>query len=193
MTVDSTPTNPVDFDVSEFIACARYGDLDDLNELVSTYLSSHPSTPLPALYTSRTSSNATALHYASANGHLPIVAHLLPSLSPTDVNAQNDDGSTPLHWAALNGHLEVVKALLAAGADATLRNEMGRSAVTVAEQQGHLEVVSVLLASYDPEEAEDGEEAEEKEGGAVEGEASGSGIGSGSCEKPGAGEEAPAP
>ncbi|KAJ3052282.1 hypothetical protein HK097_006602 [Rhizophlyctis rosea] len=159
------------FDTEEFIACARYGELPELQSLISTYLSTLPPTlatspqTLTTLYTIRTPSQSTALHYASANGHLPIITHILPHIPPSFINATNDDGSTPLHWAALNGQLEVVQELLKAGANATLKNSMGRSAVTLAEQQGHLETVQALLGSYDPEE-EDDDGAEEVEGGA---------------------------
>ncbi|RKO87923.1 ankyrin repeat-containing domain protein, partial [Blyttiomyces helicus] len=143
--------------VAEFIACARYGDLEALIALVNAHLGSSPATPaaLHPLYISRGTGGNTALHMAAANGELPIITHLLSSLSPSDVNARNDDGSTPLHWAALNGKLDVVEALLTAGADATIKNESGRSPSTVAEQQGHHDVVNRLLKSFDPEEGED--------------------------------------
>ncbi|KAI9009510.1 ankyrin repeat-containing domain protein, partial [Gaertneriomyces semiglobifer] len=150
-----------DFNVDEFIACARYGELDDLKQMVTDYLQAQNGTletnnaTLRAIYTSKNSSGNTALHMAAANGELEILKYILPHLTMGDVNSTNSDGSTPLHWAALNGKLDCVQLLLDSGADATLQNEQGRSAVTVAEQQGHMDVVNVLLKSYEPEEEGD--------------------------------------
>ncbi|KAJ3019814.1 hypothetical protein HKX48_001741 [Thoreauomyces humboldtii] len=148
-----------EFDVQEFVTCARYGDLDGLKELVQDHLAAQPTASLRSLYVSSLpTSAATALHQASANGHLDIITHILPELSVSDVNAPNQDGSTALHWAALNGKLECVEALLKAGADATQKNDLGRSPVTVAEQQGHMDVVNLLLKSFEPEEEAEDEE-----------------------------------
>ena len=38
-----------------------------------------------------------------------------------EVNTQNQVGWTPLHLASWNGHVEVITALLAAGADKTIK------------------------------------------------------------------------
>ena len=42
-----------------------------------------------------------------------------------NVNCQTERGATPLHHAAGWGHVEVVTALLAAGADKTIKNYVG--------------------------------------------------------------------
>ena len=42
-----------------------------------------------------------------------------------DVNEQNGWGNTPLHKASENGHVEVITALLAAGADKTVKTKAG--------------------------------------------------------------------
>ena len=42
-----------------------------------------------------------------------------------DVNEQTEYGSTTLHAASENGHVEVITALLAAGADKTIKNRIG--------------------------------------------------------------------
>ena len=53
-----------------------------------------------------------------------------------DVNEQNGrSGETPLQRASLYGHLEVIIALLAAGADKTIKNEDGKTPHDVAEDQ----------------------------------------------------------
>lgn len=148
------------WDQEEFIACARYGEFEDMINLIckSCQVSGIPEIPhdqLASLIKERNSASQTALHLSAANGHLNIVEFLIKYLHPIDVNVQTDEGSTPLHWAALNGHLAIVEKLIEAGADATLKNASGRSPVTLAEQQSHLEVVQVLLKSYDPEEEDE--------------------------------------
>lgn len=50
------------------------------------------------------------------------------------VSHKNHSGNTPLHWAALNTHLECVKALVAAGADVTVKNQQGFDAAFLAER-----------------------------------------------------------
>jgi hypothetical protein len=86
-------------------------------------------------------SQSCLLHWPAANGNVQVVEYLLSLLqdlsnapSSSLVNHQNASGNTPLHWAALNGHLPCVKALVAAGADASITNEAGHDAVYEAEQ-----------------------------------------------------------
>ncbi|KAJ3081970.1 hypothetical protein HK102_002006 [Quaeritorhiza haematococci] len=166
-----------EFDVDEFVTCARYGELEEMQAMVSNYLltitgASDPTEALASPSTSATlrdlfmrknsTGGNTALHYASANGELEVMKYLLPHLTPGDINSGNDaDNSTPLHWASLNGKKEAVEVLIKCGADATVKNGMGRSSVTVAEQQGHLEVVQVLLKSFDEVDEDDEEEVDE--------------------------------
>ena len=50
-----------------------------------------------------------------------------------DVNEQTEYGSTTLHAASENGHVEVITALLAAGADKTMKNEDGKTPHDVAK------------------------------------------------------------
>ena len=53
-----------------------------------------------------------------------------------EVNEQDEeDGSTPLHDASENGHVEVITALLAAGADKTIKNKDGRTPYDYAKNQ----------------------------------------------------------
>ncbi|KAI8808897.1 ankyrin repeat-containing domain protein [Cladochytrium replicatum] len=162
----------MDFDTEEFVLCSRYGELDDMQALVAHYLESQniptysPSLPatLRDLFTRKSPSGHTALHMASANGHLDIVKYLLQHMTLGDVNmGNNTDNSTALHWAAVNGHLEVVEVLLSAGADATQKNSLGRSAVTVAEQQEHREVANILLKSFEVAEDDEREQVGDAE------------------------------
>ncbi|KAI9193547.1 ankyrin repeat-containing domain protein [Polychytrium aggregatum] len=155
-----------DFDHEEFVTCARYGELDELQQLVSAYLDQHPTDPdhLPALkrslFTVKNASGHTALHMAAANGQHDILAFLLPSLTRDDVNITNNEGSSALHWASVNGKLDCVELLLKFGADATLKNHAGKSSITVASQQDHLDVATALLKSFDPEDDDEDKEVD---------------------------------
>ncbi|KAL7202694.1 hypothetical protein ACSBR1_034210 [Camellia fascicularis] len=88
--VETTPEN-----VEALLEAARYDDIDDVMNLASAGIS----------LDSKDSQGRTALHMASANGHLDIVDYLIRN--GVDVNASNVEKNTPLHWACLNGHIEV--------------------------------------------------------------------------------------
>ncbi|KAL8541227.1 hypothetical protein ACS0TY_002469 [Phlomoides rotata] len=85
--------------VDAFLEAARYDDIDDLMSIASTGVA----------LDSKDSEGRTALHMASANGHLGIVEYLI--CNGADVNACNLENNTPLHWASLNCHIEVLTAL----------------------------------------------------------------------------------
>ena len=55
---------------------------------------------------------STALHWAAGNGHLSVVAFLLPLLPKGHADRRNKQGRTALMHAAKNGHLPVVKLLV---------------------------------------------------------------------------------
>src|SRR2546421_728241 len=137
-------------EVEDLIYWARAGDLDMLQGAMVQACESHASTPAAVLAGAidvdqdGMGSQSCLLHWPAANGNVQVVEYLLsllqnlsnaPSSSPPPlVNHQNASGNTPLHWAALNGHLPCVKALVAAGADASITNEAGHDAVYEAEQ-----------------------------------------------------------
>ena len=53
-----------------------------------------------------------------------------------DVNEKDEeDDSTPLHLASGYGHVEVINALLAAGADKTIKSNTGKTPHDVAKNQ----------------------------------------------------------
>ena len=62
---------------------------------------------------------STALHFASANGHLAVAALLLAY--GADVDARNDVRDTPLMRAASTGRSDLVTLLLEAGADCKIK------------------------------------------------------------------------
>lgn len=84
--------NPV---VDALVEAARYGDIDEVRELLAQGLH----------FNSQDTQGRTALHMAAANGHMDVVQYLISH--GADVNIENDEKNTPLHWAALNGEIEV--------------------------------------------------------------------------------------
>ena len=84
----------------------------------------------------------TALHYAAAIGDNDIVKLLLDKSAALDAPSPNK--TTPIMMAARGGHIYTVKALLDAGADASLKNDVGMSAIDFAQQGGHKDIVEGL-------------------------------------------------
>jgi len=82
----------------------------------------------------------TALHWAAAHGHDPIVRLLLER--GADADARGGYDMRPLHWAALRGHAAAARALLAAGAAVKARNLYG---MTPLHEAATGELVGVLL------------------------------------------------
>ncbi|XP_078435681.1 ankyrin repeat family protein [Wolffia australiana] len=118
--------------IEAFLEAARYDDIEDVVTLHSTGIS----------LDSKDSEGRTALHMASANGHLLIVEYLINN--GADPNALNAENNTPLHWACLNGHIEVVKALILAGGDLSRLNRYERSPVDEAVARGKLDVIDAI-------------------------------------------------
>ena len=61
-----------------------------------------------------------------------------------DVNEQNTAGWTSPHLASMNGHVEVITALLAAGADKTLKDIGGKTPHDFAKQFWHQNCMNAL-------------------------------------------------
>jgi ankyrin repeat protein len=89
-------------------------------------------------------SRSTALHNASAQGHLELVASLLERGGAVD--ARDWHGNTPLIEAAYAGHLAVVKLLLARGAAIDAVSDEGITALTAAIYADSPAIVAYLLA-----------------------------------------------
>ena len=70
----------------------------------------------------------TSLHFAARTGSTGVTRALLDA-TPIDVNAVDAAGRTPLHVAATHGHAVVVEALIAAGADASVKEKDGCTAL----------------------------------------------------------------
>ncbi|XP_066112760.1 ankyrin repeat and SAM domain-containing protein 6 [Saccopteryx bilineata] len=85
----------------------------------------------------------TALQFAAAGGHEPLVRFLLRR--GASVNSRNHYGWSALMQAARSGHVSVAHLLLDHGADVNAQNRLGASVLTVASRGGHLGVVKLLL------------------------------------------------
>jgi hypothetical protein len=68
----------------------------------------------------------TPLHYAAANGHVPVITYLLEQHAYID--AESPNGTTPLMMAARQKHTNAVRVLVEAGADPSVRNGAGMTA-----------------------------------------------------------------
>lgn len=87
---------------------------------------------------------STALHNASAQGHLQLAASLLERGGAVD--ARDWHGNTALIEAAYAGHLAVVKLLVARGAAIETASDEGVTALTAAIYAGSPAIVAYLLA-----------------------------------------------
>jgi uncharacterized protein len=82
------------------------------------------------------------LHSAAAGAHGAIVEVLLAARATPDPRQRH--GWTPLQAAAQNGDVRSLDALLAAGAESSLRNDDGHSAGDLAHEAGHEDLAARL-------------------------------------------------
>ncbi|MDX1924032.1 MAG: ankyrin repeat domain-containing protein [Rickettsiaceae bacterium] len=87
--------------------------------------------------------NCTALHIASARGHIEITRFLLLEHG-ADIEAKAIHNSTPLSYACAKGHLGVVRFLVGLGADITAKSDY-QSVIVDAILGGDLEIVRFLV------------------------------------------------
>eukprot|EP00919_Chromeraceae_sp_WS-2016_P008024 GHVR01018962.1.p1 GENE.GHVR01018962.1~~GHVR01018962.1.p1 ORF type:complete len:165 (-),score=36.01 GHVR01018962.1:267-761(-) len=132
------PSYPIEWSEDEtldMIECARHGEMDEL----LSYLERGMDVNYVDKY------NNTALHKASANGHLDIVKLLVDTYKAKSI--PNQSGNTPLNWAVQNRHKEVVRFLLAeaGGTDAHHTNEFGKDALSEAVSRGDEQTAQIIL------------------------------------------------
>lgn len=167
----------------ELLECARYGELEDMLELLR----------LGVDVNFADQGGNTAVHKASANGHAEVLAALFEKGAKI---LPNLNGNTALHYAALMGQKAAVELLLEnwekaapADMDVLVKNSFGKSALTEALNGGHEDIARLVLKhkSVDMVEKEAGmeeeSEGEEEEEGAAAASAPGAAAG-------GAGKEA---
>ena len=87
--------------------------------------------------TAQDSNGSTALHLASARGHLSCASLLVgragcPKMTPVEVETLNALGNTALHLAAYNARLSICGMLIAAGARLYTPSRSGRTPLEVA-------------------------------------------------------------
>ena len=85
----------------------------------------------------------TALHSASAAGHVEVVRSLLKC--GADVDARGVVGLSPLQLASSRGYPDVVQCLLDHGADVKFQDDDRMTSLSHAACAGHLEVIRMLL------------------------------------------------
>ena len=121
----------------ELLDAARYGEADVVRALLQAF----------DVVDTSDQERSTALHKASANGHVDCVQLLLLFDAQHTANAS---GNTPLHWAAANGHAHVVQRLLEHykedQIDVLLKNNFGRSALTEGFGSDNADVANLLLS-----------------------------------------------
>lgn len=138
-----------------------------------------------ATLTKTRNSDWSPLHWAAADGHIPLFESLLESGKHTasdtytfytgsriiKENIRNDginaasaaaqSGYTPLHWAAIRGNAEMADYLLAHGADPAIQDKHGNRAFTLADKKG-FKSIAENIRSYEEAKAANKEAAAEK-------------------------------
>jgi predicted nicotinamide N-methyase len=136
----SQPPSTVSYtqdDCLELLECARYGEDDDIETLRALL---HQGVPVDFA----DDGGNTALHKASANGHVAIVKLLAAAGAAHKPNAS---GNYPLHWAVQQGQYEATKALLEAyqDIDVLAQNGFGRSVSSEAFAKNDARLVELVL------------------------------------------------
>ncbi|MGH9630041.1 MAG: ankyrin repeat domain-containing protein [Bryobacteraceae bacterium] len=86
------------------------------------------------------------IHDAALGDNAEVIRELV--MQGADVNARTrDEVQTPLHIAAAMGKMKAVEALVALGADLTIKDSQGRTPLDAAERAGLTDVVAFLSKS----------------------------------------------
>lgn len=140
----------------DFFLASRFGDLEIIKTLDLS----------PIDLFQKDDNGNTALHIASANGHIDVVRFLISEyLKINDgfdyLSTRNHSGNTALHWAAMNGHEEIVSELVKGGANLHVRNDAQKTPLWEAEFHGQAKVVTWLLENTDIVPKDDNDTQEE--------------------------------
>jgi hypothetical protein len=120
----------------ELLECARYGEDEDLLMLIEQYQANVNHCDM---------NGNTAMHKASANGHLKCLEILYNHGAK---HLKNYEGNYPCHWAAQNGKTEALKFLFDhySDIDVLAQNKTGKSTVTEAFTSGNTDTIEVCLS-----------------------------------------------
>jgi ankyrin repeat protein len=123
--------------ISQLFSFSRQGKLEKVKNILLDYKD------LPLNSIDR--KGYTALHWASANGHLPVVKALVEAGATVDL--QDEQGCTPLHLASRNGNADVVDFSLQNRADPNAHDALGFTPLHWSSIRGHLGVAKILIGS----------------------------------------------
>jgi ankyrin repeat protein len=118
----------------ELIDSARENNLPEAHRLLS----------VGADVNAKDNYGATALYWASENGHVQVAKLLLEH--GADIEAKDTLGDTPLHIACLNGHVAFVNELLSRRANTEAKTFQGSTPLHLTSMYGHLPVVKALVS-----------------------------------------------
>jgi serine/threonine-protein phosphatase 6 regulatory ankyrin repeat subunit B len=90
---------------------------------------------------------STPLMDAACKGHVGVATVLLEHTEGQGLDQTDKNGWTALQWAAQKGHEKMVRALLLAGADATITDHWGRTPWAIADVMRRQECVEVFKVS----------------------------------------------
>lgn len=121
-------------------------DTKDLNSLSKTcrHLAALL-TPLLHKIAVQDKEGTSALHWAAAKGHGPLVKLVIEKGAAID--GQDTSGKTPLQCAVTAGHVELVRLLLDYGAEFPVRDPRVKSALHCAARYGNIQELRDLLES----------------------------------------------
>ncbi|KAH7719831.1 ankyrin repeat protein [Aphelenchoides avenae] len=132
-------------DVHAFLKAAKANHIAEVKEAIARGLD----------VDSRNDDFDTALHFASAKGHLEL-ARILVELG-ADVNKVDILGFTPFLYAVSKGHVELARLLAENGANHRQKSRLGATPLSIACASGSSEMVDFLLddLKHNPNEALD--------------------------------------
>ena len=160
------------FDVEDLLWASRYNQLAELEEIIhvrveaslsSTLTLSHSCSLAHQAHASQVNSQdergSTALHMASANGHIHAMSLLLAAGASVDLC--NAEGNSCLHWACSGGQAEAVKLLMEHQAEPSKLNAFERTPVDEALDAGHracVDIIKSFAEANDDDEVDDVDE-----------------------------------
>lgn len=102
-----------------------------------------------ALFSTVSPAGTQPIHDAALGDNAEVIQQLVKQ--GADVNARTrEEAQTPLHIAAALGKMKSVEALIALGADRTIKDAQGRTPLDAAERAGLTEVVALLKRTPAP-------------------------------------------